>query len=216
MTNSTENAVKTIVTPEQLVNELNAELRRRGVPDTIWFETPVHRVIPQDSEQSNWRSFGYRISGPQQPEYTREVEEVTQWALGQFNLAPEPKGPTLARDLDLVRAILFKIEESPLSPVSGSEYQPFEVSGYDPMLVYYHLEMLREAGWLHMEVAMGSPPLVWITAITWEGHDFIETVRNAGVWARVRSKISTEGGGMAIAAVKALAHQYLHTHLGIP
>jgi hypothetical protein len=205
--------VKTIVTPEQLVQEMNAELRRRGIPEAVWFETPLSRVIPADDEQPNWLLPGYRASGTTGEEYAPEVNSVRQWALDRFNLAPEPKGPTLARDLNLVRAIMLKIEELPLS---GSDYRPFEINGYNPAMVYYHLEMLRDAGWLRMEVAMGSPPLVWITAVTWEGHEFIEAVRNSGVWAQVRRRIASEGGGMAIATVKALAHQYLRTHFGVP
>jgi hypothetical protein len=116
--------------------------------------------------------------------------------------------------MDLIRTLLLKLEAL---PSKGSSV--IIVSGFDPQMaiesftpdeIEYHLRLL------HAEKFLDSPgtklPMAGVTfrGLTWAGHDFLDSVRDDGVWRKTKSGAEAAGGftidllaGLAKAILKA-------------
>lgn len=82
----------------------------------------------------------------------------------------------MKRDLELMQKILDKLEEKDRIVVSSST---MKIDEYDPRAVYYHLELLADAGLI---VEQGYPGRYF--RLTNEGHSFMEAIRNDTAWKR--------------------------------
>ncbi len=105
----------------------------------------------------------------------------------------------MKRDMDLVRKILLKIEDSP----EYSFINPFNIEGYDDNQVSYHLELLDEAGLIKArdESTMGG--YCWIPdCLTWEGHEFLEASRDDNRWEKAKKTIIEKGGSFAFSLLQ--------------
>ena len=58
-----------------------------------------------------------------------------------------------------------------------------------------------------------GPPLV--SRLTWEGHEYLDSVRDPKVWAKVTGKLKEVGGTASIDIVKALAIGFAKEKLGL-
>ena len=118
----------------------------------------------------------------------------------------------MERDMDLVRSILLAVEEQ----CGGSErIQITSIEGHSSEAVLYHLRLLYEAGYLHCGKAISrfQGTTYLIRGLSWEGHDFLDTVRSESVWRRVREKLAEQGGSTAIEPVKRLALEIAKSEL---
>lgn len=105
----------------------------------------------------------------------------------------------MRRDMELVRRILFEIENGNLGHGGA-----FHVEGYADVLVGYHVTIMAEGGLLVAHdvtsfddaIAQSIP-----VRMTWLGHEFIDAARNETVWAKARALI---GSGTSAAWVQAL------------
>ncbi len=94
----------------------------------------------------------------------------------------------MKRDIELIRKILFEVEECPANKYNDG----FKFDGYDDWTIALHVEMLIEAGLLDGEVmrfVSGEPPSVRVLRLTWSGHDFISAVRDDTVWKKVKENV---------------------------
>jgi DNA-binding transcriptional ArsR family regulator len=109
----------------------------------------------------------------------------------------------MKRNMDLVRDILFRLEEKS-DPVEW--LRPDDVKEYSPSEVGYHIKLMYEAGLIEAEDCTTSDsPLAWIAYHpTWEGHDFLEAARNEGIWSKAKSIIASKGGSMTFEILKHL------------
>lgn len=123
----------------------------------------------------------------------------------------------MKRDLDLVRKLLLYFDEKPGperadTPDLGSEYTENEVK--------YHLTLMYQAGLLNCEPVRSSTSdrVIYVLPfdLTWAGHEFLDKVRNEGVWAKVRAAGSSRGGSLAFAVVNELATKFALRAAGIP
>jgi hypothetical protein len=97
------------------------------------------------------------------------------------------------RDMDLIRAILFKIEEHP----SASAPDQVMVEGYTDEEVSYHAYLTYEAGLvdgIDMTDSDSQGPEVAITRLTWWGHDFLDAAREPSRWEQAKDLINKAGG----------------------
>ncbi len=115
-------------------------------------------------------------------------------------------------DMDTVRAILIAVEERLPAP----RFEHFQLDGYDPEVTDYHVKKLKEAGYLRAEFMLGIPPHAVVTELTWEGHQFLDAIRNATVWQRIKKKVASEGGSIPFELLKPLAIQYFKDLLKLP
>jgi hypothetical protein len=120
----------------------------------------------------------------------------------------------MKRDLDLVRELMLKIEALPAGPTV--QYRMDEVE--DPVLLA-HLEMLIAGGLVNGRISQtrgARGDVMSISGLTWEGHEWIETVRSPAVWDRTKTTLSEKGGALSFELAKAVATQILRARLGLP
>lgn len=99
----------------------------------------------------------------------------------------------MKRDMDLVRKILFEVEKLP--PLTHSK---ITVDGYDMQEIAYHCEMLYRRGLIKLyhgdEIdAFDGVIDFWVEDLTWEGHDFLEKIREDTTWNRTKKVLKDKG-----------------------
>jgi hypothetical protein len=108
----------------------------------------------------------------------------------------------MKRDMDLIRLLLLEAE--------GEE---IDLTGYTEEQVGRHIQLLDEAGFVVATVietrTLGSvsPEIVSASVhrLTWEGHDFLATIKNETVWRETKKSMVEKGADVSIAILKALA-----------
>ena len=121
----------------------------------------------------------------------------------------------MKRDMDVVREILLATESAGPGGLSSNVI----ATGSNQDVVAYNAELLVEAGMLRGEVVryIGSvAPNVCIQRLTWDGHDFLDAIRDDTVWNETKVALLDTAGTAALEVVKALAVSISRTALGLP
>ena len=109
----------------------------------------------------------------------------------------------MKRDMDLLRQILIVVRdhEDPSKPIE------LNIEGYTEDQIGYHVYLLSDAGLIAtFSGATLSDMGSWIPqAATWHGHEFLDAVQNAGVWAKVKQTVKDKGGSIPFAVLQDLA-----------
>jgi len=118
----------------------------------------------------------------------------------------------MRRDWDIIRDILIAVE----SRDNENERLSFEVDYTDEQIVY-HLELLIEARLLNGErVTLGlGPESFHIKRLSWEGHQFLDAIRDQGIWSKTKKKVAESGVGLTFELVKTVAVSVAKEALGI-
>ena len=113
----------------------------------------------------------------------------------------------MKRDMDLIRKILLKIEESP----EFSFIRPFNIEEYDNNQVVYHIILLDEAGLIKArDASAGGNNYCWIPdRLSWAGHEFLEASRDERRWEKAKSMIFDKGGNLAFSLLENLLLQLM-------
>jgi len=107
----------------------------------------------------------------------------------------------MKRDMDLVRKILLAVEELPPTIVQPRTLSIPDAS--DP-IVNEHVHLLDEAGLIEAIDASTRGSAAWIPMrLTWEGHEFLESMRNESVWNKAKSELASRGLGFSFDLMKA-------------
>ena len=115
----------------------------------------------------------------------------------------------MKRDMDLVREILLRIEDTP-----GFAPKNIEVEGHSEESVGYHIYLLIDAGFVEgIETThIGSNgPTGFARRMTWEGHEFLDAAREPGRWDTVKTAIGKIGGATLPIWATLLEHLMLDT-----
>ena len=122
----------------------------------------------------------------------------------------------MKRDMELIRELLFKIEETAPDPVFN--FGAFV--DYSTHEVVHHLCLLQEAGLIHPVIerfdngSIRQTPHFW--GLKWEGCEYLDTIRDEDVWRKTKAAASQAGGfslkvlagvatGLVLAEAKRLA-----------
>jgi hypothetical protein len=120
----------------------------------------------------------------------------------------------MRRDLGLIRELLLKLES-----LSGPHAwymihltdPAVQIEGRTPDEIEYHLQMLVEHGFIE-EPRSGPMEGIMFKKLTWEGHDYLDAVRDPKVWGK--TKEATERvGSWTFEIVKELAKGYIKSEL---
>lgn len=67
------------------------------------------------------------------------------------------------------------------------------VDGYGIGQIEYHLSLLRDQRFINCP---GSPPMIGISfaGLTWQGHDFLDSVRDPEIWEKTKNGVSVVKG----------------------
>ena len=98
----------------------------------------------------------------------------------------------MERDLSLIREILLRVEQVP----DARGRPDLGIAGYSEHTIYYNLDLAMQAGlvrgtgrWLQ-----GRHNYVFsVRGLTWEGHDFLDSVRDISIWEKVQRRAESAG-----------------------
>ena len=107
----------------------------------------------------------------------------------------------MKRDLDLVRRILFRIEESG-EGAGASRFTDFVEEGCEVSSIHYHVRLLKDAGLIDADELV--PGQWWPERMTWAGHEFLDAARNDELWNDVKRQVLQGGGSAPFALVHEL------------
>jgi hypothetical protein len=126
----------------------------------------------------------------------------------------------MKRDMEYVRELLLKVEVAPDVIAQSSGLLPARWTADDKLKLNYHLGMLiEETGFVTGIPAHTMAEPSWLRLqLTWQGHEFIETVRDPEVWKRTKegaSKAGNFGLEFVIEIAKAYGKHVAKERLGI-
>lgn len=120
----------------------------------------------------------------------------------------------MERNMELVRDILLMIEKEH----NGVPIRISEIDAYEPTAIRYHAEQLSQAGFLCEYEACPSVKfnemtgewienelLFEVNGLTWEGHEFLDIIRDATIWTKTKSVIIKQGLPMVVDVIKSVA-----------
>lgn len=110
----------------------------------------------------------------------------------------------MKRDMELCRKILFAIEDE---YVDTTIYD-LKIVGYSMEQVAYHCKILHDANLISDYGAQYADGHIWvfgIGALTWEGHEYLDKIRQDTVWNKTKDVITQKGLPMAVDVIKEVA-----------
>jgi hypothetical protein len=118
--------------------------------------------------------------------------------------------------MDLIRKLLLNIETD--QRFDGTHWfrivSPADlgITGHSAEDVGYHVNLLIEAGYLAGKGGMETIPAM--NKLTWQGHEFIDNIKNDDIWSKVKTRISGLST-VALSVVAALAESEIKRKLGL-
>ena len=122
----------------------------------------------------------------------------------------------MERDLDLVREMLLAIEATPYDGGRRSkDLSELQIPGRSKEEIRYHTALLHEAGLIYA-IDIGNAPLEkWLPfRLTWDGHEFLDTVRDPSQWNDVKD-VAEKARGFGFDVIKRVAAQAAAAALGL-
>lgn len=122
----------------------------------------------------------------------------------------------MKRDWDTIRDLLTRIEELPTTD------HRLRLSDFEKDAAYttsYHMELLINAGLVEgmmLPVISGGPVNFTTSKLTWEGHGFLDAIRNDTVWNKTKDTFASKGLDMTFDGIKSVAAWCLTSMLGLP
>ncbi|MBO1903977.1 DUF2513 domain-containing protein [Microvirga sp. 3-52] len=117
----------------------------------------------------------------------------------------------MKRDMDLIRNLLLEIEESEKPVVYIADLMAAErLQGIEQLDIDFHLKLLIEAGLIDANKKQGISTVGgwYIRQLTWNGHEFIDSIRDPEIWRKTKEGAST-AGSWSIGLLKDLGTAYL-------
>lgn len=111
----------------------------------------------------------------------------------------------MKRNWETIRELLSKVEECslPTEMVQLSQFPEERASE-----ISYHMSLLIEAGLVNGQMVKTMGPEVkdfFGQRLTWEGHEFLDSIRSDTVWAKTKKLFTEQGVSMTFELVKSVA-----------
>lgn len=101
-------------------------------------------------------------------------------------------------DHDCVREILLAVEQCPFNQTLNVEKLADKLPDFDEETIQYACLKMGEGNLLNMDVLPPNmsyiPEVGRIYSMTYEGHEFLDTIREKTVWDKVMATLKTGGG----------------------
>ena len=128
----------------------------------------------------------------------------------------------MRRDMDLIRAIVLKLESWELRPgaivICNDIENDFPISGYTADQVSYHFNLIAESGWIETGGRNPTSRSFTFRSLTSKGHDFADSVRDDKIWSTTKEG-ALKAGGFTLELLgniaKGLIKTQLEKHTGI-
>lgn len=109
----------------------------------------------------------------------------------------------MKRNWDLIRKILLELEKK---ADNSSWLESTSIKGYDAHTVSYHYKLLNEAGLIEITDLSSIEEIDFAaTALTWQGHEFLDKIRNDTVWNKVKSVVQSKSLNLSFEVIKTVA-----------
>lgn len=121
----------------------------------------------------------------------------------------------MKRDMELVRKLLLYIEENCMHDALHSSQ--ISVDGYSSDEIAYNIHVMVGGGLLDVvdASAMGDRfGYYLIKGISWYGHEFLDSVRNEGVWSHTKEALRPVGSA-SLGVIMSIATSVLNKQLGL-
>lgn len=120
----------------------------------------------------------------------------------------------MKRDLELCRQVLLKVEES---SVTQGWIEGFEIEGVNDEVLSEHVRLLDEAGLIDAQDLSSMSSFCWMPKrLTYQGHEFLDAVRNDTVWMKAKEKVISSTGTLTLEALKSVTPALIKSLLGLP
>jgi hypothetical protein len=101
--------------------------------------------------------------------------------------------------MDLVRQILFKMEDLPMT----GGWHDLEIEGHTEEEIIYHVRLMDEAGLIEAQDLTTLASVDWRPKrITNAGHEFLDAARSDTVWNKAKDKMLTTAGTLTLEGMK--------------
>ncbi|MBN2023632.1 MAG: DUF2513 domain-containing protein [Pirellulales bacterium] len=122
----------------------------------------------------------------------------------------------MKRDMELIRELLLFFEEKETREFKKTP----RIHDYDDGLIRYHLLLLHEAGYLRCEVTKSSTSDrvvdVLPQELTWDGHEFLDRIRDRFIWDEVVGNMKEHGlTSASVELLKQIADRILRKKIGL-
>ncbi len=115
----------------------------------------------------------------------------------------------MKRDFELVRKILLASEEQ-----DASRNPPITPKGYPIAEIRYHIKIMIDGGLIierqHPEL---DPSMRTFDGMTWEGHEFLDSIREQSFWTEVQKTIKEKGLPTTAETIKAVVNLFVTAQL---
>ena len=121
----------------------------------------------------------------------------------------------MKRDMELVRQLLLFIEQN--QEFDSVDSQEIQIDGYSEGQIGYHLKIMVDGGLLDAQDTTTYDSVSYdffIRSITWYGHEFLDAVRDEGVWDHTKKALLPIGSA-SFDVVKSIAVAYIGSKLGL-
>lgn len=105
----------------------------------------------------------------------------------------------MKRDWDLIRQILLATERAQAHVKVSFE----DMDDCTEEIFRHHTVLLTEAGLVHSMV-LPRINMTVIESLTWEGHEFLDCIRNDATWNAIKSTAMEKNLGLSFRAIKAI------------
>jgi len=97
----------------------------------------------------------------------------------------------MKRDMDLIREIMLDYEEFDAKRNTEVAMNPGEEGAPPPEVYDYHVTLLGDAGYLEIKQTKGRAAIL---RMTWEGHEFLDSIRDPEIWEQAKGGAMAAGG----------------------
>lgn len=112
------------------------------------------------------------------------------WAF-DANLLRDSRGADVKLDKDLVREVLLKLEADDSDP---RDWKDLDITEWPREQVAYTISVLADGGLIEAEELSSHDSYDWrATRLTFQGHEYLETIRDSEVW-RTTKEVANKTG----------------------
>ena len=120
----------------------------------------------------------------------------------------------MQRDMELVRSILIAVENynEPNRPVKIASL----LGDYPEDQINYNTNLLYQSGFIDgYERKPTDGTYILVTGLTWEGHEFLDAIRNETIWNQTKEVVKEKGGSLPFEIIKTLAVEVAKKMVGL-
>lgn len=115
----------------------------------------------------------------------------------------------MKRDMELVRKILFYVEEN---YVAGQKWlRNIDIEGYDYDVIMEHVLLVYENGLIQdiKDISTLGGISYWIGNLSNAGYDFLDKIRSDTVWSKTKTTIKEKGLPMVTGTISTIANAFI-------